>query len=49
MDCIPGIKDIRAGAKNINVIFIVLDSQASTKTKEGREVFSFKVSLHWFF
>lgn len=38
------IKDIRAGAKNINTTFIVLEVTASTKTKENREVFSFKVA-----
>ena len=38
------IKDVRDGMKNINVMFIVLELTASTKTKEGREVFSFKVA-----
>lgn len=41
-DCIF-IKDIRAGLKNINVIFIVLDTGPLTVTKENREVRSFKV------
>ncbi|KAG5670120.1 hypothetical protein PVAND_000402 [Polypedilum vanderplanki] len=40
------IKDIRNGMKNINVIFIVLEATAATKTKENREVFSFKVADH---
>jgi hypothetical protein len=43
MDC-TAIKDIRSGMKNINVIFIILESTAATKTKENREIFSFKVS-----
>lgn len=38
------IKDVRDGMKNINVMFIVLELTASTKTKENREVFSFKVA-----
>jgi hypothetical protein len=38
------IKDIRSGMKNINVQFIVLEVTAATKTKENREVFSFKVA-----
>lgn len=38
------IKDIRDGMKNINVMFIVLEVTAATKTKENREVFSFKVA-----
>lgn len=38
------IKDIRSGMKNINVVFIVLEVTASTKTKESREVYSFKVA-----
>lgn len=38
------IKDIRDGMKNINVMFIVLEVTAQTKTKENREVFSFKVA-----
>lgn len=42
---ITAIKDIRGGMKNLNVIFIVLEVTASTKTKENRDVFSFKVSL----
>lgn len=43
MDHIP-IKDIKPGMKNINVMFIVLEIQAATKTKENREVFSFKIA-----
>lgn len=44
------IKDIRSGMKNINCMFIVLEVTAATKTKENREVFSFKVadSSAWF-
>lgn len=38
------IKDVRDGMKNINVMFIVLEVTAATKTKENREVFSFKVA-----
>jgi hypothetical protein len=38
------IKDIRSGMKNINIQFIVLEVTAATKTKENREVFSFKVA-----
>lgn len=38
------IKDIRDGMKNINVMFIVLEVTGQTKTKENREVFSFKVA-----
>lgn len=38
------IKDIRDRMKNINVMFIVLEVTNSTKTKENREVFSFKVA-----
>lgn len=38
------IKDARDGLKNVNVMFIVLELTASTKTKENREVFSFKVA-----
>lgn len=38
------IKDVRDGMKNINVMFIVLEMTAATKTKEQREVFSFKVA-----
>lgn len=38
------IKDVRGGMKNINVMFIVLEVTAATKTKENREVFSFKVA-----
>lgn len=38
------IKDIRDGMKNINVMFIVLEVTAQTKTKENREVFGFKVA-----
>lgn len=42
-DCIS-IKDIRAGSKNINVIFIVLENSGPvTITKENREVRTFKV------
>jgi hypothetical protein len=43
MDIIA-IKDIRTGMKNINVMFIVLEITAATKTKENREVFSFKIA-----
>lgn len=43
MDLIA-IKDIRSGMKNINVTFIVLEITAATKTKENREVFSFKIA-----
>lgn len=32
------IKEIRSGMKNINVIFIVLEVQSATRTKENREV-----------
>ena len=44
------IKEIRSGMKNINCMFIVLEVTAATKTKENREVFSFKVadSSAWF-
>lgn len=38
------IKDIRAGLKNINVVFIVLEVGAATLTKESREVRTFKVA-----
>lgn len=38
------IKDIRDRMKNINVMFIVLESAGMTKTKENREIFSFKVA-----
>lgn len=38
------IKDIRAGLKNINVVFIVLEVGAATLTKENREVRTFKVA-----
>ncbi|CRL00275.1 CLUMA_CG013548, isoform A [Clunio marinus] len=38
------IKDIRGSMKNINVMFIVLEVVATTKTKENREVYSFKVA-----
>lgn len=38
------IKDLRDGMKNINVMFIVLEMTGATKTKEQREVFSFKVA-----
>ncbi|XP_011701682.1 PREDICTED: SOSS complex subunit B homolog [Wasmannia auropunctata] len=38
------IKDIRAGQKNINVVFIVLEVSLPTITKENREVRTFKVA-----
>jgi len=38
------IKDIRAGQKNINVVFIVLEVSHPTITKENREVRTFKVA-----
>lgn len=38
------IKDIRDGMKNINVMFVVLDRVGTTKTKENREIYSFKVA-----
>lgn len=38
------IKDIRAGQKNINVMFIVLEVSHPTITKENREVRTFKVA-----
>ncbi|XP_061464169.1 SOSS complex subunit B2 isoform X2 [Rhineura floridana] len=38
------IKDIRAGLKNLNVIFIVLEIGRVTKTKDGHEVRSCKVA-----
>lgn len=46
------IKDIRDRMKNINTMFIVLEVTSATKTKELREVFSFKVadqtaSINW--
>lgn len=43
MDC-TAIKEIRGGMKNINVIFIILENISCSKTKENREVNSFKVS-----
>ncbi|XP_070509613.1 SOSS complex subunit B homolog [Chironomus tepperi] len=43
MDCTP-IKEIRGGMKNITVFFIVLENIACSKTKENREVNSFKVA-----
>lgn len=39
------VKDIRGGMKNINCIFIVLENLSCSKTKENREVNSFKVSI----
>ncbi|XP_055707594.1 SOSS complex subunit B homolog isoform X1 [Phlebotomus papatasi] len=42
-DC-TAIKDIRAGLKNINVVFIVLEVGAATVTKENREVRTFKIA-----
>lgn len=38
------IKDMRAGQKNINVTFIVLEVSHPTVTKENREVRTFKVA-----
>lgn len=38
------IKEIRAGLKNITVIFIVLEVSPATHTKENREVRTFKVA-----
>ncbi|XP_012223277.1 SOSS complex subunit B homolog isoform X1 [Linepithema humile] len=38
------IKDIRAGQKNINVVFIVLEVSHPTITKENREVRTLKVA-----
>lgn len=38
------LKDIRAGQKNINVVFIVLEVSHPTITKENREVRTFKVA-----
>ncbi|KAM4697810.1 SOSS complex subunit B2 [Rhinophrynus dorsalis] len=38
------IKDIQAGQKNLNVIFIVLEIGRVTKTKDGHEVRSCKVA-----
>lgn len=43
MDC-TAIKDIRQGQKNLNVIFIVLEVTSSSRTKENREVRTFKVA-----
>ncbi|KAL3284288.1 hypothetical protein HHI36_018446 [Cryptolaemus montrouzieri] len=38
------IKDMRAGLKNINVVFIVLEISHPTLTKDNREVRTFKVA-----
>lgn len=38
------IKDIKAGLKNLNVVFIVLEIGRVTKTKDGHEVRSCKVA-----
>lgn len=38
------IKDMRAGLKNVNVVFIVLEVGPPTLTKESREVRTFKVA-----
>ncbi|XP_023568133.1 SOSS complex subunit B2 isoform X2 [Octodon degus] len=38
------IKDIKAGQKNLNVVFIVLEIGRVTKTKDGHEVRSCKVA-----
>ncbi|XP_029461945.1 SOSS complex subunit B2 [Rhinatrema bivittatum] len=38
------IKDIKAGQKNLNIIFIVLEIGRVTKTKDGHEVRSCKVA-----
>ena len=39
------IKDLTLSSKNINVMFVILEAMNSTKTKENREVFSFKVAI----
>lgn len=41
---IIAIKDIKEGMKNINVLFIVLELTSSTKTKDNRDIFTFKVA-----
>ncbi|XP_051958027.1 SOSS complex subunit B1-A isoform X2 [Xyrauchen texanus] len=38
------VKDIKAGLKNLNVIFIVLETGRVTKTKDGHEVRTCKVA-----
>ncbi|XP_032088470.1 SOSS complex subunit B2 [Thamnophis elegans] len=38
------IKDIKAGLKNVNVVFIVLEIGRVTKTKDGHEVRACKVA-----
>ncbi|XP_041936442.1 SOSS complex subunit B2-like isoform X1 [Alosa alosa] len=38
------IKDIRSGLKNINVVFIVLEINRVSKTKDGHEIRSCKVA-----
>ncbi|XP_013924880.1 PREDICTED: SOSS complex subunit B2 isoform X2 [Thamnophis sirtalis] len=38
------IKDIKAGLKNLNVVFIVLEIGRVTKTKDGHEVRACKVA-----
>ncbi|XP_026098054.1 SOSS complex subunit B1-like [Carassius auratus] len=38
------VKDIKPGLKNLNVIFIVLETGRVTKTKDGHEVRSCKVA-----
>lgn len=41
---IHSIRDIRAGQKNLNIIFIVLDIGKPTRTKDGHDVRSCKVA-----
>ncbi|KAM4626790.1 SOSS complex subunit B2 [Discoglossus pictus] len=43
-DSFVSIKDIKAGQKNLNVVFIVLEIGRVTKTKDGHEVRSCKVA-----
>ncbi|XP_035301713.1 SOSS complex subunit B2-like [Cricetulus griseus] len=38
------IKDIKAGLKNVNVVFIVLQLERVTRIKDGHEVRSYKVA-----
>ncbi|XP_024142868.1 SOSS complex subunit B2 [Oryzias melastigma] len=38
------IKDVKAGSKNLNIVFIVLEIGRVTKTKDGHEVRSCKVA-----
>lgn len=44
METFIAIKDIRSGMKNINVLFIILEVHGATRTKENREVYSFKAA-----